>query len=110
MFGYNKMKYDYEALSEIALKLISQSNASKSFALESISSAKKGDFRGADEKLEKANQAWLSCQKQHTALIQDEAAGQSVDISILLAHALDQVTSAETIILLANELIDLYRK
>ncbi len=105
------MKYDYQDLSEIALKLITQANASKSFAIEAINSARKGDFTTADKKIEKANKTLLVCQKQHTDLIQDEAAHNSaINISLLLAHALDQVHSAETVILLSNELIHLYKR
>ncbi len=104
------MKYDYENLADIALKLITQSTTAKSYAIEAMESGKKGDYQKAVSLLDKANETLLICQKQHATLIQEEAGGHKVEISLLLAHAIDQVQAAETIILLVTEIINLYRK
>ncbi len=104
------MKYTKEELGEIALKLITQANVTKTFAIEAINSAKKGDFNLAEKNLDKANKNLLLCQKQHTALIQEEAAGDEITISLLITHALDQVNSAETVLLLSTELVSFYMR
>ncbi len=105
-----KMKYDYENLADIALKLITQSTTAKSYAIDAMEAVKKGDFKKSDELLDKANEVLLICQKQHASIIQAEASGEKVEISLLMAHAIDQVQSAETIILLVIEIINLYKK
>ncbi len=104
------MKYTKEELADIALKLITQAGATKAFAIEAISSAKKGDFQLAEKKLDKANKNLLLCQKQHAVLIQEEAAGDEITISLLITHALDQVNTAEIFLLLSNELVSFYMR
>ena len=48
--------------------------------------------------------------KSHTQLIQQEAAGEDVKLSLLLLHAEDQMMSAETIKIMVEEMIELYQK
>ena len=43
-------------------------------------------------------------------LVQQEAAGDPVTMSLLLTHVEDQMMSTETVKLMVTELIDLYRK
>ena len=43
-------------------------------------------------------------------VVQQEAAGDPVTMSLLLTHVEDQMMSTETVKLMVTELIDLYRK
>ena len=46
----------------------------------------------------------------HTDLIQQEAASNESVISLILAHAEDQMMSAEVFKMMAEQVIDLYEK
>lgn len=46
----------------------------------------------------------------HTDLVQKEAAGEDAKMSLILAHAEDQVMSTEVFKVLAEEMIELYKK
>lgn len=57
-----------------------------------------------------ALQAVKAGHEQHAKLVQQEAAGDPVTMSLLLTHVEDQMMSTETVKLMVTELIDLYRK
>ena len=46
----------------------------------------------------------------HTDLVQKEAAGEDAKMSLILAHAEDQMMSTEVFKVLAEEMIELYQK
>lgn len=46
----------------------------------------------------------------HTDLVQKEAAGEDAKMSLILAHAEDQMMSMEVFKVLAEEMIELYKK
>ena len=46
----------------------------------------------------------------HTDLVQKEAAGEDAKMSLILAHAEDQMMSTEVFKVLAEEMIELYKK
>lgn len=46
----------------------------------------------------------------HTDLVQKEAAGEDAKMSLILAHAEDQMMSTEAFKVLAEEMIELYKK
>ena len=47
---------------------------------------------------------------QQTDLVQKEAAGEDAKMSLILAHAEDQMMSTEVFKVLAEEMIELYKK
>lgn len=53
---------------------------------------------------------FLEGHKAHAGLIQKEAAGEAVNINILLMHAEDQLMAAETAKLMAEEIIKLNKR
>ena len=69
----------------------------------------KESYDEAEEKLEEASKylcKWSSC----TCIINTkEAAGDKVDFSLIIMHAEDQMMSAETIKLLVEEMIEMYK-
>ena len=46
----------------------------------------------------------------HSDLIQKEAAGEAVPMGLILTHAEDQMMSAEVFKVMAEEIIELYKK
>lgn len=97
-------------LEAIAFQIISNVGTAKSLAMEALYDAKKGDFSSAETKLEEAREYFVEGHKAHSDMIQKEAAGEQVTLTLLIMHAEDQLMNTETIIELVNEMIDIHRK
>lgn len=101
-----------EGLELISFEIISNVGMSKSLsieAIEAIREARKGNYEMADENLKRANQYLTDGHHAHASLIQQEAAGEKVDFSLILMHAEDQMMSAEIIKSLVEEMIEMYK-
>lgn len=97
-------------MEEIIMPLIVESGEAKSAAFEAIRKAKAQDRDGAALQMEYAREHLLQAHHQQTSLLQQEAAGQSITISLLMVHAQDHLMTAMTVKDLAEILIDLYQQ
>lgn len=97
-------------MEEIIMQLIANGGDARSKAMEAISKAKSGDINGAKELIEEASEAIDRAHDFQTQLIQDEAGGNKVEISLLMVHAQDHFMNAMTVRDLAIEFVDLYEK
>lgn len=97
-------------LEEIIMGLIVNGGNARSKAMEAIQSAKEGNIAEARELIEKANEDLGKAHEAQTELIQTEAGGTPIDLSILMIHAQDHLMNAMTVKDLANEFIDMYEK
>ena len=93
----------------ISFKIISTVGTARSMYIEAIAKAKAGDFERADNLIKEGNEKFLEGHKAHVTLIQKEANGEKVELSLILMHAEDQLMSAETVKIVAQEIIDIYR-
>lgn len=91
-------------------KIISNVGEAKSLYIEALQQAKKGDFERAKNLVAQGEEAFIEGHKSHMELIQKEASNEGLEITLLLLHAEDQMMSTETVKLLVDELIELYRK
>ena len=96
-----------EDMELVCFKIISAVGEAKSDYVAAIEAARNGDFDKAQELLEHGESVFVRGHEAHAGLIQKEAAGEKTEISLLLMHAEDQLMSAETTKLLAQEIIDL---
>ena len=71
---------------------------------------KAGDYETAAAKMKSGDEQYAAGHEQHAKLVQQEAAGDPVTMSLLLTHVEDQMMSTETVKLMVTALIDLYRK
>ena len=94
----------------IVFGLITASGSAKSFAMEAIQYAKTGDFQAARKAIEEAEKSLGEAHKTQTSLIQSEAKGEKIEVSILLIHAQDHLMNAILMKDLACEFVDLYEK
>ena len=101
--------FTLEQLSEVAFQIITYAGEAKSEAMLAIYEAKAKNFDQAQEKITLANQAINQASHQHFELIQAEAQGSKIEIPLLLMHAEDQLLTTQTLILLAQEMVDLYK-
>ncbi|MEG1474385.1 MAG: PTS lactose/cellobiose transporter subunit IIA [Longicatena sp.] len=91
-------------------KIISSVGTARSSYIEAIQEAKKGDFVKAEELMKEGIESFNQGHCTHGELIQEEANGNGVTASLLLIHAEDQLMSAEAFHIIANELIDSYKR
>lgn len=95
-------------MEELIFQLITFSGEAKSYSFEAIQLAKKGDVEQAKSHILLASEKLTAAHRFQTQLIQQEAGGEVVPISLLLIHAQDHLMNAVMLKDLANEFIDLY--
>ena len=95
---------------EAIMGLIMHGGDAKGKAVEAIRAAKVGKFPEAHQLLQEANKALTTAHKSQTALLTQEASGDSVDLSLLMVHGQDHLMTALTYIDLAKEVVELYEK
>lgn len=94
---------------QISFEIITDAGSAKSSAMEAIFAAKEKDFKTAAEKMKEANVEIGKAAHRHFDVITAEAQGQQLDYKVLFLHAEDQLLSTQTLILLAQEIIDLHK-
>ena len=94
----------------IIFGLITASGNAKSDAMEAIQYAKEGNIEAARTSIGKAEESLKEAHKTQTSLIQSEARGEKLEVSILLVHAQDHLMNAILMKDLATEFVDLYEK
>lgn len=98
---------DYQ---EIILQIIVSGGNARSHAMEAIQFAKSERFDAAREALVKCDEELADAHKVQTHLIQEEAAGNPSEITLLMVHAQDHLMNAITIKDMAQEFVDMYEK
>lgn len=83
-----------EELEELVFIIVGQAGECRGLAYEALSEAENGDFNAAQIKLKEAEEAINKAHFVQTDLIQKEAAGESVPISMLFIHAQDHLMTA----------------
>lgn len=96
--------------------IISHAGQAKSSCIQAMQQAKAGNFTQANASIQQSVQSRQIAQQHHLKLVQTEAENIQADgsnsafkLSLLLVHAEDQLISAETIELMAKEIIDLHQ-
>lgn len=95
---------------EIVLQIIVSGGNARSHAMEAIAYAKGGDINSARKSISKAEEELIDAHKIQSQLIQEEASGNKMDMSLLMVHAQDHLMNAITVKDIAKEFIDLYEK
>lgn len=98
-----------EGLELICFEIIASVGGARSCFIEAISKAKVKDFEGAQNCIKEGEELFHVGHKAHAKLVAQEANQEKVELSLLLVHAEDQLMSAETFKIIANEFIDLYK-
>lgn len=96
------------ALEELCTKLISDAGAAKSMYIEAIYHARVGKMDSAKKSLKDGNKYFLKGHETHYSMIQKEFKLEKSMQNLLLIHAEDQMSTAETFKILADELIKMY--
>jgi PTS system cellobiose-specific IIA component len=101
---------DMTSLEQIVMELVVNGGDARSKAMQAIKAAKKGDMNLAKQKINESNEALNKAHEIQTSLIQNEAAGDHVQVTLLMVHAQDHLMNAMTIRDLAQEMIDMYEE
>lgn len=94
----------------ICFKIISNVGEAKSYYIEAMQKAKKNNFDEAEDCIKKGMECFIKGHQVHAELIQKEANGELVSTGLLLVHAEDQLMAAETMKIMAEEIIELRRE
>lgn len=96
-----------EELAMTSFRIIAAVGSARSSYIEAIHAAKDGDFDRAETLMREGGEFFLEGHDAHTEMVQQEAAGNPIAMSLMLTHAEDQLMSAESFKIIAEELIDL---
>lgn len=97
-------------IEQASFKIIAAAGGARSSYIEAIHAAKEGDYKRADELVKEGEKQYLEGHDAHTGLIQQEAAGDPVNMTLIITHAEDQLMSAESFRMIAAELIDMCKR
>lgn len=101
---------DLEMMQEVAFKIIATIGEAKTKYILALKAIKKErDFESANKLIEEAKELANKAHTYHFELIQQEAKGNQLPFSLMLMHAEDQLLTTETIKVLVEELIDIYK-
>lgn len=93
-----------------AFQIIMNAGNSKSASLMAIESAKEGDFLDAEAKLKEAENEMRAAHQAQIDMIQQEASGNPVEVSIILVHAQDHLTMAMMSKDFAEQFVEMYKQ
>ncbi len=93
-----------------AFEIISNVGAAKSQYMEIINKCENKDFDLLEDMFEEADNYLVQGHKKHMELVQMEASGDPLNISLLLIHAEDQLMNAELVKILAQKFMHLYKE
>lgn len=91
------------------LELITSAGGAKSTFMEALYKAKDGEYEESAKLLEQGNEYFLQGHQAHVAMLASESNGVEMSVRLILAHAEDQLMSAELIKTMVEELIELYK-
>lgn len=95
---------------EVILGIIINGGNARSNSMRAIKLAKNGQIEEAKLELLNAIECLGEAHKIQTSLIEDEANGDEIELSLLMVHAQDHLMNAMTIKDLAAEIVDIYVK
>lgn len=98
-----------KGLELICFKIIASAGMARSNFIEAMQWARKLDFEKAKQLIKDGEKEFNNAHKAHAELIQSEANGEKIDISLLLVHAQDQMNSAEMFKVIVEEHIELIK-
>ncbi|PKM51373.1 MAG: PTS lactose/cellobiose transporter subunit IIA [Firmicutes bacterium HGW-Firmicutes-7] len=91
----------------VIMQLIVNAGAAKNHAYAALAKANEGNYIGAEEEMQNAENAIAVAHESQTSLLTKEASGEKVEISMLFVHAQDHLMTALTEKNLIEQIIEL---
>ena len=101
---------DKEKVSQLAMEMITYAGMAKSNYLLALKDYKAGKDNEALKKIEDGAIEFTKAHEVHSQILTDEMEKLEPQVSLLLVHAEDQLMGAETLKILVEELIDIYKE
>lgn len=99
-----------EDLETIVFEIITNGGTAKGLVYEAISESSKGNYEEAKKLLKEADEYLLKAHKIQTHLIQEEAKGNNMNVTVLFVHAQDHLMTSLEVRNLAENLIEMNKK
>lgn len=97
-------------MEEIIFEIIGNAGEAKGLAYEALQAAENGDYEKAEKLLKESDEALINVHKVQTKLIQEEAAGNNMEVSLLMVHAQDHLMTSIEAKTLIESMIKLHKK
>ncbi|NMB06915.1 MAG: PTS lactose/cellobiose transporter subunit IIA [Tissierellia bacterium] len=97
-------------LEEIVFSIIIHGGNARAKAYDALRAAQNGNFEESEQFLKEAEEELGNAHRIQTEIIQKEAAGEKVDISVLFVHAQDHLMTAMAEKGLIENMVDLYKR
>lgn len=94
-------------IEQIVMDIIIYSGEAKGYLYEALNNVKKGQYDGIEVLIEKANEAIGKAHDIQTKLLQQEASGEPLTVSILFVHSQDHLMTTISERNLILEMIEL---
>lgn len=94
----------------IMMELVVNGGNARSCAMQAIAAAREGEFVLAKKRMKEADEAIEKAHEFQTGILQAEASGECLEMSLIMVHAQDHLMNSMTVRDLAKEFIKLYKK
>ncbi|KAJ3615600.1 hypothetical protein Zmor_016292 [Zophobas morio] len=92
------------------MQIIANVGIAKSNAVIAMSEARKYDFDKAKTLIKEAHKAMIVAENAHMEIVVQEAQGVQHEFKVLFMHAEDQMLTCQTLMIVAEEMIAMYKK
>lgn len=99
-----------EKIQEIAFTIILHSGEARTLVHEAFKDMRNSRYQEAMEKLDRSDKKLVEAHKSQTSLLKDYAAGESINMEIIMVHAQDHLMSTMTLREVALEMLAFYKK
>lgn len=98
-----------EGMELISFQIIAAVGGARASFMDAMKSAREGDFEKASECINQGEAQMTEGHKAHMEVLTMQANGEDIPFDLLLVHAEDQMMNTETIRIMAEEIISLYK-
>lgn len=99
---------DNSQIEEIAMMIVANAGGARSQAILAIDEAREGNFDKADEMIKEAHDYLREAGAEHFKALQMDIKGD-LNINLLLMHAEDQYISIDSVVLMSEKMIRMYK-
>ena len=96
-------------LETIMMELVVNGGNARSCAIQAIAAAREGKSDLAEQLMKEADEAIEKAHEFQTGILQAEASGEHLEMSLIMVHAQDHLMNAMTVRDLAKEFLKLYK-
>ena len=101
---------DPQELETVCFQLISGAGVAKSNYMQAIAEARGGNYEQAQALIAEGDKMQNMAHEPHANLVQREATGDPVVMTLLMTHAEDQMANSEVFRQMAVELVEVYKR